>query len=291
MSSRLIVFACFLNEQRMLPHSLEQLDRMPAQEVHIADGCFDRKYSEHSGDGSYEILREFAAERDHVFLHRVARKSKTQNILSWIRYLLFPPRLQKLAFAPTVAGLFRTNNYRLNQAATFNRMLRLSSAGNSDWVMTYDADEYFDDGAFAAFAELHRFADVVPIRERTFVGDLKHEALRYPTTELRYWNIPHRVRPHMRFVPPRLIVWPVRGSWRKFRPYRLASAPTSGSPPVGTLFHYKCFDPVRSEDAYRLGDRKPPDAYRMDTTKVEVIHPVIPARAFAELQDENPDED
>lgn len=289
MNPRLFVFACFLNERAMLPSSLEQLDLLPAHEIHIADGCFDRRFAEHSTDGTFEMLQGFAAERNNVVLHQVVRATKVHNILSWIWFILFPPHPKKATFARIATKLFQTNNYRLNQAATFNQMLRQSSARNSDWIMTYDADEYFDDAAVAAFSSLHLFTDVVPIRERTFVGGLTREALRYPTTELRFWNVPHRVQPYMQFLPPRLIAWPVRRSLqkrslRKPWPYRVASAPTSGPSPVGTLFHYKFFDAVRSEEAYRLGDRKPPDMHRLETTTVKAPHPDIPARAFAQFE-------
>lgn len=282
MAPRLIVFACFLNERRLLPYSLQQLDSLPAHEIHVADGCFDLRHPEHSTDGTLELLQEFAQARDNVTLHRIARFSKLRNILSWIFYIFAPPKVEKFAYLGFMVRSFRIDNYRLNQAATFNRMLKAAAVStSSDWIMTYDADEFYDSDAMAAFANLSRHSGVVPITERTFVGDLSQEAQSYPTTALRFWNVPHQVRDFMRFVPPRLITWPEplrRGLGR----FQLRTAPKSGVAPAGVLFHYKDFDRSRFAASYLLGDRKAPTAERMMTTTVEVVHPTIALRAFTE---------
>lgn len=283
---RLIVFACFLNEGSLLPYSLEQLDALPVHEIHVADGCFDLRYAEHSADGTHELLQAFARERDWVTLHRVVRFSKTRNIFSWLVFIFVRPRLKKFAYIGLLVRLFRIDNYRLNQAATFNKMLRSSSAStSSDWIMTYDADEFYNSDAVVAFANLGRYSGVVPIAERTFVGKLSLEAQSYPTTALRFWNVPHQFREFMRFLPPRLISWPESSRSCGLRRFRLRNAPTSGSAPAGVLFHYKDFNHLRFEAAYLLGDRKKPAAERLVTTDVEVVHPPIALRAFTEGED------
>lgn len=265
----------------MIEAALKQLDELPAYEIHIADGCFDLKKPEHSTDGTLERLKDYAKSRENVVFHRVVRQSKRQNILDWIKYVFVPISLQKLAYAGLVSRLANINNYRLNQAATFNRMLVAANASEqSDWVMTYDADEYFDDNALRAFGNLQDFSTVVPIAERTFIGSLSQEAMKYPTTPLRYWNVPHPVVPFMRFGPPRQILWPARGGGRRRWRFKLSSAPRKGASPVGTVFHYKSFDVIRQAEAYALGDRKAPEPDRVSTTTVEAEHPRIAMRAF-----------
>lgn len=271
--SDIIIFATFWNEIEWIHTSLKQIDIINPRKVIICDGCFDSKYINRSTDGTYEVIKEWAKNKKNVQIISSIRKNKFSHIIDFILYknptTLFNSIIIKFI------GLFylmKTNNYRLNQMATFQTMLtKYSRIQNQDWFMTYDCDQFYSDDIITSIKNISDYEefDLLTTKEFTFFQSF---SLYTESYELRdYNNMPHRYIKGMRFLPTR------HPSVIQNYRYVNFSDVTKKKHFVGNVFHYHVKTEERIKSGYSLGDRKPPSSDRMKTKKYYGIHPKVVA--------------
>jgi len=270
-----ILFATYWNEIEWIEASLEQIDKINPSEIIICDGCYDPLKANRSTDGTREIIEQYVSERTNARLISAVRLTRFQHILNWMRSLphedinIFHPA--KIRF---IRRFIRTNVYRLNQAATFNKMIKLSNGFDvGSWFMTYDCDQFYDDSMIEQFGQLSGLSsNMLTSKEKTFFGSFDSFTMDYEKRD--YNNMPHKIFADTRFIPTR---HPAR---IKDGQYVNCSDFEDNKQFSGYVYHYHVKSPGRISDGYSLGDRKPPEKLRTSTEKYTGKHPEIVSKHF-----------
>jgi len=272
MNKNLIVFATYWNERDWIEASLAQIDALNPKEVIICDGCFDPKKPNYSTDGTREVIEAWVATHTNAHMISALRLSRWEGLhfLFWkeLTWWNWPLRI--------VLSLYylRTNTYRINQAATFTHMKRISKAWHSDdWFMTLDADQFYADETLARIKETlsaQETADLMTAKEKTFFKNFSEYTEEYEKRD--YNNMPHRIKKNTLIVPTRDI------TLEKYpRPEVYGKSSTLRKVSVGTYFHYKFrpHDTARDAAGYTLGDRKKPDVGKFNMLPYTGAHPSV----------------
>jgi hypothetical protein len=269
--TNITIFATYWNEKDWIEASLAQIDAIDPQEVIICDGCFDPSKPNYSTDGTREIIEKWVSERPHTRMISALRLSRIHglyNIFSRHITLKFLPLRKIMIFY-----YLRTNVYRINQAATFNKMTELAKHWKpGNWSMFMDADQFYPDEMIDAFKQVcdnpNSDIDLITAKERTFFGNFDEQTTEYEARNFN--NMPHRIKENILIVPTRdtiLEEYP--------RPQVYGKHPDIKRFDAGYYLHYKFhpFDKEREAAAYTLGDRKPPSASKYKMEKFEGEHP------------------
>lgn len=274
--SPLVIFATYWNEIDWIHASLEQINLINPEEVIICDGCFDPSQPNYSTDGTREVIEAFVAEQCNRKMISAIRLTRPQHILEWFRNLpheiTSPFAIPRLRMLPR---LMRENSYRLNQAATFNYMIRLSKCfAPNRWFMSYDCDQFYDDDMISKFKQLEEFEkiNILVSQEKTFFGSFKQYTEDYEQRD--YNNMPHRAFPDTRFIPTRHPARPKKNR------YMICSEFETAKYYAGWVYHYHIRSQEREKLSYNLGNRKPPSPERTITQPYKGKHPSIIKKHF-----------
>jgi hypothetical protein len=252
--SELILLASYWNECDWIDLSLEQIERLDPAEVIIADGCFDPRRPDRSSDGTREKIEAFVRRRgESARLIDAVRIGRAEASVAMLRGLgrrgvsLRLPRVVRALGQGTWRSL-----YRINQALTFGKMIQLSARWQpGNWVMTYDADQFYGDELLEELPEAIGSDDLglLTATELTFRDTLEECTEHF---ESRTWNnMPHRIYRNTVVYPTRHFCLEGRLHARRY-PEHVASKH------IGSYFHYKFRGGQRAQEGYRLGDREPP---------------------------------
>lgn len=275
-SNPLIVLLVVWNEIEWVGKALDQIYSLNPKEILIAEGCFDRRFDLESTDGTFEFLKQVAESRSDVTLHRVIRRGRFQHI--W-RDLGFLAGMSRAPGWNTIYRFLRRwtlHTYRLNQADTFNQLLKNSkSIVPGDFFMTVDVDEFYGEGVSESLrnlTEMQEF-DFLTFHEIVLVDPLGRIAPLHSQQSFRRWNIPIKFTGREFFMFTRG-VWRI---WEKGRRVQMRSVPDINEPGayLGEVFHCKYrLSTNRHEVGYSFGDRRAPSADRMRSI---AFIPPIPA--------------
>lgn len=277
--TNLILFATFWNEKDWIVASLKQIESLNPKEVIICDGCFDPKKENRSTDGTREIIENWVKNQPEARMISAIRTNKLMGLWKiFSRNLKISNIIQrKLMFI----YYLKTNVYRINQAATFNKMISMATNWrNGDWFMTYDADQFYSDATIEKIKEIcnsnQTEAELLTATEKTFFKDFEEYTTGYESRNFN--NMPHKILPHTHLVPTRDII---KEYFPKPKVY--GKDPNTKKEPCGEYFHYK-FRPSndgRAEMGYQLGDRKAPEIKKYQTQKFNGKHPEIIDKLFS----------
>ena len=271
----MILFATYWNEIDWINCSLAQIAKVDPKEIIICDGCFDPSVENRSTDGTREIIEKFVSERENASLISAVRLNKFQHMFNWLQRL--PHEKSRLSI-PKLRGLksqLVNNVYRLNQAATFNQMIKMSQYFKSgDWMMTYDCDQFYSDEMLEHFSKLDDSLtmNILVGKELTFFGSFDSFTDQYEKRD--YNNMPHRIFSDTRFIPTRHISRVHKGKYVNCSDFE------SRKMYCGNMFHYHVKSPSRIAAGYQLGDRKPPEKERTITSQFEGKHPSLIKKFF-----------
>jgi len=273
--SKIILFATFWNEIEWVEASLDQISLINPQEAILCDGCFDPAYPNQSTDGTREIIQSYVSKNDNMRMISAVRLTKLQHCFNWLRPLphesapaLFLPRLRY------ATGLHRWNIYRLNQAATFNYMLRISSCFRPGvWFMTYDCDQFYSDTMLKLFYRLNEGTpcNMLSGKELTFFDSFEAYSDNYEKRD--YNNMPHRAFHDTRFIPTRHPARVVNGRYAVYSTFETKMD-------AGVYFHYHIKSTNRMKLGYSLGNRRSPEEARIATMPFTGEHPTLIKERF-----------
>lgn len=276
----LTIFATYWNEKDWIHASLDQIDKINPKEVIICDGCFDPTEKNKSTDGTRRIIEKWVSQREGAQMISAKRFSKIKGV-SYIFLQNFDIKYLPLRLMLAVYYL-NSNVYRINQAATFNFMSRLSiywKPGN--WFMTMDADQFYSDQMIEKFREIcgnsSSQIDLVTGQEKTFFENFEKYTEEYESR--CYNNMPHRIKENTIILPTRDVMleeYPKPELYVENTEIRKQFA--------GSYFHYK-FRPLnksREQKTYQLGDREKPDTSDYSFKKYNGDHPAVVENALAE---------
>jgi hypothetical protein len=280
MTTNLTIFATYWNEKDWIGASLAQIDALNPKRVFIVDGCFDPHYENRSIDGTREKIETWVRERDNAELITALRLSRPGALwylfghgLTWWNW---PLRLLLSLYYS------RTNQYRLNQAATFTKMLRDSGVQPDDWVMHSDSDQFYPDEVLKNIIKYVNDescdADILSATELTFFENFSRYTDQYEKRD--YNNLPYRIRPHTMIVPTRDVVT------EQFpKPIAYGKDLTIKRQSVGMYHHYKFrpYDTERVAAGYQVGDRVAPSAETYKQKSFTGTHPTVIQERFANL--------
>jgi hypothetical protein len=260
----IVLMATYWNEKNWIEPSLNQIKKIDPVEVVISEGCFDPEKPISSTDGTHDRVQEFVREYDRAKMITAQRPSTVEAVRSVLRgrgrSLL--RRLTTFTGWKGVYKVLRNVAYRRNQAATFNKMIRLSEAWEPGrWFMTYDADQFYTDSMISDFklTKQNIQADLLTGTEMTFFESFDKYTEEYE--QRTYNNMPHRIYQGTMIRPTRDITIETSLTSELLTEGILSSdlyinQVTTHN--VGRYHHYKVGDPVRIAAAYELGDRKRP---------------------------------
>jgi hypothetical protein len=257
--NNIILFATYWNEIEWIKPSLEQILKIDPIEIIICDGNFDPRVENKSTDGTHEIIKEFVSKNSSRA--RMISATRANSFTRGAKFfsqsgrrdeVIKPSRLNY-----TFRSQFRFNPYRVNQALTFSRMMRMSSKWKEgNWVMTYDADQFYTDELINKFTICNEDTDLdlITADEWTFPESFSEYATGY---ELRKWNnMPHKIKKGMAIYPTRHIVQESLFNHRQYHEMENIYH-------AGIYHHYKFRnDKGRLAAGYNLGDREPPKTER-----------------------------
>ncbi len=266
----IVLFATYWNEIEWIKASLAQIDKIDPVEIIICDGCFDPKYPNYSTDGTRQIIEKYVSEKKNAKLISALRLSRLQHFVDWFRPLPHEKSgWVSVAKLRMMRALFYMDLYRLNQAATFNYMIReLQCFKPGLWFMTYDCDQFYSDATLAAFKCVNEDTpfNMLTGKEYTFFGDFDHYTDDHEKRD--YNNMPHRIFSDTRFIPTRHPARVVKGLYRIYTEFEKKKY-------AGIVYHYHLKSSDRLSAGYSLGDRKPPDPPRTKTQAYHGEHPAI----------------
>jgi len=262
--NNIILLATYWNESEWIEASLEQIIKIDPIEIIICDGNFDPRVPNYSTDGTREIIKEFVDNnKERASMIDAVRVNK------WIKGFHFfmsaglsgkIPPFSRLNYS--LRSQLIINEYRVNQALTFAKMINLSKQWSpGKWVMSYDADQFYTDELIENFQmtnELCKY-DLITADELTFPENFDHYTMLY---EKRKWNnMPHKITDRIAVYPTRHFVNEKAFSFSHIHE-------TACSYHAGVYHHYKFReDSQRLQASYNLGDRKPPDPDRFSGLK------------------------
>ena len=271
--NNIILFATYWNEKEWIEKSLDQILKINPVEIIICDGNFDPRIENKSTDGTREIIEQFVKENSNRA--RMISAVRTKPLTRGIDFFLNAGRKDenikpsRLSFA--LRSQFRINEYRVNQALTFAKMMNMSKMWKEDrWVMSYDSDRFYSDELIEFFNICNKKTeyDLITADEWTFPNDLENYTDGY---EKRKWNnMPHKIKENMAVYPTRHFMVESMFSHKNYQDnFKRVHG--------GTYYHYKFRnDKARLEAGYNLGDRKPPEDSRYsDLKKFELMHPKV----------------
>lgn len=275
--SNIVLFATYWNEIEWIEASLAQIDKINPKEIIICDGCFDPKYPPYSTDGTREIIESFVASRNNAKLISPIRESRLNHLKMWFQRL--PHEQSNIITMPKLKIASKhyllMNVYRLNQASTFNYMIRESKHFKKNtWFMTYDCDQFYSDQMIDEFNQIgndHQH-NIYVGKEYTFFNQFNQYSQIYEKRD--YNNMPHRVTDDIRFIPTRNPARVHNGS------YAVCSTFDEKKKNVGIIYHYRIRSKEREEMTYQVGDRKPPEKERTETQEYKGEHPNIIKKFF-----------
>ena len=269
--NNIIIFATYWNEIEWIKPSLEQILKIDPIEIIICDGNFDSKIENRSTDGTREIIEQFVKENSSRA--RMISAVRTNPVSRGLNFFFNAGRkeemikLSRLKFS--LKSQFLINEYRVNQALTFSKMMNLSKMWKEGtWVMSYDSDQFYSDELIDFFKICNEKSDysLITADEWTFPYDFDSYTDQY---ELRKWNnMPHKIKKNMAVYPTRhFMIEGIFNSYNYQENFKKIHA--------GTYYHYKFRqDQSRLNAGYNLGDRKPPDNSRYSNLKkFNLIHP------------------
>ena len=205
MNINLTIFATYWNEKDWIDASLTQIAKLNPKKVVIVDGCFDTRYENRSTDGTREEIAAWVAAHPEAKMISALRLSRLQALWylfgAGINWWNWPLRILMATYYA------RTNPYRLNQAATFTKMLRESDLEPGDWFMTYDADQFYSDATIENIKNVIASDTEVKLltaKEQTFFNSFDEMTTQYEGRN--YNNMPHRFTANTLIVPTRDIV-------------------------------------------------------------------------------------
>lgn len=140
--------------------------------------------------------------------------------------------------------------------------------------MTYDCDQFYTDATIEAMKREvngESEADLLTADERTFFDGFRRYTDQYERR--KYNNMPHRIRRDTMIFPTRALT--VEGLLRT-RYY----ADVCPKKHVGAYHHYKFQFEDRFEEAYEVGDRRPPELDQYDMIPFEGEHPSVIEKHF-----------
>ena len=260
----IILFATYWNEIEWIERSLEQILKIDPVEIIICDGNFDPSVDNKSTDGTAEIIEKFVKENSGrarmISAVRVGASVKGASFL-W-NAGRDDERIKPSRVNYALRSQFLINEYRVNQALTFSRMMNLSRKWKAGrWVMSYDADQFYTDELIDFFDITNAVSEysLITADEWTFPESYAEYTEKY---EARKWNnMPHKIKPNMAVYPTRHFM--VEDFFRSYN-YQDNFKSIHG----GVYHHYKFrMDRGRLQAGYSLGDRKPPDASRYECLK------------------------
>lgn len=272
--TKLVLLGTYWNESEWIDRSLSQIDSIAPDLSILCDGCFDSTKTNRSTDGTRNKIEAYCDRNDNSHMFTAVRSSRYRSIL----YLLKFGLKRKFSFALfyiLAKHAFRTDKYRLNQAVTFCHMLELAldKLGDDLWIMTYDADQFYDDSYVSKFKEIIKSCNssslgLLTSKEKTFNKSFETYTESY---EKRTWNnFPHKLYKNTIILPTRDIVLVNRFSIEKY-------IKRIDEKKLGYYFHYKFrINKERELMTYQLGDRKPPSTERTDgEVKFTGQHPKV----------------
>ena len=248
-TTEFIVFATYWNEEELISHSLEQIERMRADWIYINSGCFDPNFQQESTDLTDTVLVNWAKQQGNVTIIQPSRKSKVGAFFSYFLNVVSPQILLPLILR--IPSLVRFSAYRLNQADTFNRMLKMArnSFGDSIWCCPIDSDQFFNDNTVDIISKRKWPNNVgyFSSKEMTFINSFNEFTFMHENRD--YNNMPHFFDKSSFYYPTR---HPSCVKDLKIRLISQVSEPFK----IDNYFHYKYRDSKRLEAGYSLGDRK-----------------------------------
>lgn len=257
--NNIILLATYWNESEWIKASLEQIIKIDPIEIIICDGNFDSRVPNYSTDGTREIIQEFVDNNKGR-----ARMIDAVRVNKWTKGFQFFLSAGLLGKMPPFSRLNYSlrsqmiiNEYRVNQALTFAKMMNLSKQwSEGKWVMSYDADQFYSDDLIDHFQITNEDSkyDLITADELTFPESFKHYTMLY---EKRKWNnMPHKITDRIAVYPTRHFVNEKAFSFSHIHE-------TARTYHAGVYHHYKFReDSTRLKASYKLGDRKPPDPNR-----------------------------
>jgi hypothetical protein len=267
--SDLTILATYWNEIEWINASLAQIDSINPKKVIICDGCFDPKHVNSSTDGTSEIIREFAKNKEHVMVINAIRISKIGHIINWFKY----KKHGKLISFQDVYELLRimkTNIYRINQMTTFQYMLtEVAKVSSGDWFMTYDCDQFYSDEIILKLHNINQYKDfnILTCKELTFFHNFETYTDEYDKRD--YNNMPHKYLDGLRFIATR--------NPARVKGYRYTNCSDFDTQKkfIGQVYHYKIKNPDRLIAGYNLGNRKAPSPSNYINKPFNQSHPRI----------------
>lgn len=282
MINNLIIFATYWNEIEWIETSLRQIEIINPVEIIICDGCFDARHPVHSTDGTKEVIEDFIKNRTNATMIAPVRTNRLRAFLKMLKghgkgerkSVLTPARFKALL------TVFFTDQYRLDQALTFQKMISLSKAWRpGNWFMTYDADQYYSDDIIDSFKKLNNEepADLITANERTFFLNFKSFTDQYEKRTFN--NMPHKIKQTTNIMPTRDIVL----EDFSFNSFKLSGFMKSDryiykvpSVNIGCYHHYKFrLDSKRTNMGYMVGDRQKPQITQYELVFFSGSHPAI----------------
>lgn len=262
--NNIIILATYWNEIEWIRPSLEQIVKIDPVEIIICDGNFDPRVENRSTDGTREIIEQFV--RKYSDRSRMISAVRTKPLTRGFDFFQNAGRkdetikISRLNYA--LRSQVRINEYRVNQALTFAKMINMSKMWEADrWVMTYDADQFYSDELIDFFSITNEKSNyyLITADELTFPNSFYEYTDKY---EKRKWNnLPHKIVKNIAVYPTRHF----RVESMFFGKNYQEHFPTIHG---GVYHHYKFRDDIaRLKAGYCLGDRKPPRSDRYHNLK------------------------
>lgn len=272
--AKLVLLGTYWNEAEWIDRSLAQIDSISPDLSILCDGCFDSEKENYSTDGTRKKIEIYCNRNNGSYMFSAVRRSRFDSIFYLLKFGL--KRRFSLALLYILAKhAIRTNKYRLNQAVTFCQMLELAldKLGDDIWIMTYDADQFYDDSYVSDFKKVINSLNgsnigLLTAKEMTFNRSFECYTKNY---EKRTWNnLPHKLYSNTMILPTRDIVRINQFSIKKY-------IDCVDEKKLGYYFHYKFrINKERDLMTYQLGDRKPPSSDRVnDEINFKGEHPKV----------------
>ena len=253
--NNIILFATYWNEIEWIEESLYQILKIDPVEIIICDGNFDSRVDNFSTDGTREQIKKFINQESHratmISAERVANPLRGINFFCGSGRGSSRISLSRLNYA--LRSQFIFNEYRVNQALTFSKMIKMSEKWQPGrWVMSYDADQFYTDEVIEKFEVVNSETDIqlLTANERTFPYSFNEYTTNYESRI--HNNMPHKIMRNMSVYPTRHFVVESRLSYKHY--YQFAKTLHCG------IYHHYKFrkDSERLAAGYKLGDRQPP---------------------------------
>lgn len=255
----LYVVAAFYNEEQWVESCVKELTEIEPDILIVYDGCFDDKFDNCSNDGTYDILLRFAESAQFpVMILRPGRWSR----LSHFRYYYQQTDILKhkignrlIRFLRALNYSLRWNKYRLNQGRNFLEAFKLTNASVNDWIMTYDADQFYSTKQITEFGKLRNGINI-SVNYDSLVGT------EYTYFQPQDYTTDYEKRDYNNFpliVQHGLTIFPTRDFYLVDKIGRRKN-PRQKKKHTGPYKHFKFrTNASRLELGYSLGDRKKPE--------------------------------